>query len=167
MHPGYMWHWKQRHRAGGPCGPAYAGLRFESTSRGPRGEWTWTAGSRRGDSAFGSSGFGVRRPVRFLTERLDLDDRQVAQLGRIIERIRIEREQAAVDLRRAAGELADALESSAFEDGAAEAAGQRRIDAAASVQKVVARSLRELHELLDGEQREELAALIRTGAVRL
>ena len=91
----------------------------------------------------------------------------MSQLARIVERIRIEREQAAVDLRRAAGQFADALEASDFTLDAAESAGQRRVDAAKSVQEVVSRSLQQLHELLDEDQRDELASLIRTGAIRL
>jgi hypothetical protein len=165
-----MRYWKQRARAGGPCGPAFAyayTAGCDSTTFAHGVEFAWRASARRGDPVFGSDGFGVRRPVRFLAERLDLDERQTAQLGRIVERIRIEREQAAVDLRRAAGELADALEGSSFEEASVEGAGRRRIDAATSVQKAVTRSLRELHEMLDAEQREELAALIRSGALHL
>ena len=132
MHPGYMW-WRQLER--NSCGPIYANGCFESagSGRGRRergGEWSWTFSSRGGDPTFGSAGFGMRRPVRFLAERLELDDRQLSKLARIIEQIRIERSQAAVDLRRAAGELADALECSDFESDAAEAGGQRRVDAA-------------------------------------
>ncbi len=165
MHPGYMW-WKQMER--NSCGPIYANGCFESAGGRGRGrEWSWTFSSRGGDPIFGSAGFGMRRPVRFLAERLELDGRQLSKLARIIEQIRIEREQAAVDLRRAAGELADALEGSDFESDTAEAGGQRRVDAARSVQSVVSRSLRELHDLLDADQREELASLIRTGSVKL
>ena len=108
-----------------------------------------------------------RRPVRFLAERLDLSEKQLSQLARIVEQIRIEREQAAVDLRRAAAQFADALEGSDFAADAAEAAGRRRVDVAKSVQEVVDRSLRELHALLDADQRDELASLIRTGAIKL
>ena len=116
---------------------------------------------------FGSSGFGIRRPVRFLGMRLELDDKQLSKLAKIVERIRIEREQAAVDLRRAAGEFADALEGSEFGPDTVEAAARRRVDAAKRVQDVVSDALSELHELLDDEQREELADLIRAGVVKL
>ena len=168
MHPGYMWYWKQRQRRGDACGgTAYASARCGPPPNPPQYEWHFSGRSRSGDAVFGSSGFGMRRPVRFLAERLDLDEKQLSKVARIVEQIRIEREQAAVDLRRAAGDAADALEAGEFGTAAAEAAGQRRIDAATSVQKVVSRSLRELHALLDEEQREELASLVRTGAVKL
>ena len=168
MHPGYLWYWKQRQRHGNSCGPTYASTWCETGTHRSGPEWTFHTSSRQsGDSIFGSGGFGIRRPVRFLSERLDLSEKQVSQLARIVERIRIEREQAAVDLRRAAGQFADALEASDFTLDAAESAGQRRVDAAKSVQEVVSRSLQQLHELLDEDQRDELASLIRTGAIRL
>ncbi len=167
MHPGYMLYWKQRHHRDGRCGPAYAAAPCEPSPRETGAEWAWRASGRRGDAVFGSAGFGVRRPVRLLGMRLDLDDKQQAKLARIVERIRIERDQAAVDLRRAAGDIADTLEGSDFDEDAVNAAGQARVDAARRVQDVVSAALRELHELLDEEQREELASLIRTGTIRL
>lgn len=172
MHPGYLWYRKQRQRRGhgygGACGSTQAGAWCAGGSSASGAEWSYyTSSGGGGDGVFGSSGFGVRRPIRFLSERLDLSEKQVSELARIVEQIRIERAQAAVDLRRAAGELADVLESGDFTTDAAEAAGRRRVEAAQSVQKVVARSLKLLHELLDEEQRVELASLIRTGAIKL
>ena len=170
MHPGYIRYWKQQQRRAWACGPTHASASCDPT-HGPGPEWTSTAGSRHsggtGDPVFGAGGFGVRRPVRYLALKLDLDEKQVTQLGRIVERLRVERQQAAVDLRRAAAEFADALEQSDFGDEAIRGAGERRIEAARSVQQAVARALRELHELLDENQREELASLIRMGAVTL
>jgi Spy/CpxP family protein refolding chaperone len=165
MHPGFIHHWRRRQRGAAGCG---AGASFgwgDPVSYGPG--WAWHASRRFGDSAFGAEGFGTRRPVRFLAMRLDLDDAQVAKLAKIVERLRVEREQAAVDSRRAAGSLADALEGADLEPGRLEEATRLRVDAARRVQEAVARALAELHALLDAEQREELAALIRSGAVRL
>lgn len=165
MHPGYMWHWKQRQHRGEGCGATASASGWCGPL--PPPAWHFSGRSRGGDSVFGSGGFGMRRPVRFLAERLDLDEKQLSKVARILEQIRIEREQAAVDLRRAAGGLADALEGGEFEAAAVDAAWQQRIDAATSVQKIVSRALGELHALLDEEQRVELASLIRTGAVKL
>jgi hypothetical protein len=170
MHPGYLWYRKHRQRQGygGTCGPTYASAWCATGAHTSGTEWTYHSGSREsGDAVFGSGSFGVRRPIRFLSERLDLSEKQVSELARIVERIRIERAQAAVDLRRAAGEFADALASDDFTMGAAESAGQRRVDAAKSVQNVVSHSLKSLHEILDEDQRDELASLIRTGALKL
>jgi Spy/CpxP family protein refolding chaperone len=119
------------------------------------------------DSLFGAAGLGVRRPLRFLAYKLDLTDEQTSRLARILERLKLERAQAALDLRRAASDLADAVEAERFERGAVDAAGQRRAEAARRVEEAVARALEELHALLEPEQRAGLAELMRTGAIRI
>jgi Spy/CpxP family protein refolding chaperone len=118
-----------------------------------------------GDDFFGA-GLGVRRPLRFLAWRLELTDEQTSSLARILERLKLERAQAALDLRRAAAELADAFEGE-FARAQAEAAGEQRGAATRRVQDAVAKALEELHALLDPEQRRDLAELIRTGAIRI
>ena len=47
-----------------------------------------------------SEGFGVRRPLRLLAYKLELDHKQVEQLARILDELKTERAQAAVDDRR-------------------------------------------------------------------
>lgn len=164
MHPGFIHHWRRRARAA-ELGTSAYGCTGSGGSPGSR--WMWEASRRFGESAFGAEGFGARRPVRFLAMRLDLDEAQVAKLAKILERLRVEREQAAVDSRRAAGALADALEGAALETGRVDEATRLRVEATRRVQESVARALAELHELLDAEQREELASLIRSGVVHL
>jgi Spy/CpxP family protein refolding chaperone len=164
MHPGFIHHWRRRQRSGELGAPAY-GCYGSGGSHGQR--WMWEASRRFGESAFGAESFGARRPVRFLAMRLDLDDAQVARLTKIVERLRVEREQAAVDSRRAAGTLADALESAALDGSRVDEATRLRVEATRRVQESVARALAELHELLDAEQREQLASLIRSGVVNL
>jgi hypothetical protein len=163
MHPGFIHHWRRRQRAAEFGAPVY-GCYGSGAAHGQR--WMWEASRRLGES-FGAEGFGARRPVRFLAMRLDLDDAQVAMLAKILERLRIEREQAAVDSRRAAGALADALESAALEASQVGEATRLRVEATRRVQESVAHALAELHELLDAEQREQLASLIRSGVVHL
>ena len=119
------------------------------------------------DGFFGAAGLGVRRPLRFLAYRLDLTDEQSSRLARVLERLKLERAQAALDLRRAASDLADAVEAERFERGAVETAGQRRTEVARRVEEAVARALEELHALLEPAQRSGLAELLRTGALRL
>src|SRR5262245_8462388 len=59
--------------------------------------WAW-GGSMPGDEGFGpGGGFGVRRPLRFLAHKLELDEQQVVQLARILDELKTERAQAAVD----------------------------------------------------------------------
>lgn len=165
MHPGFIGHWRRRQRAAA-CGDAASDGWYGSRGAGAGPHWVWAA-SQFGGSRLGGHGFGTRRPVRFLAMRLDLEDAQVAKLAKIVDRLRVEREQGAVDQRRAAGALADALEGAALDAARLEEAMRLRADASKRVQEAVARALRELHELLDAEQREELASLIRSGALRL
>jgi len=44
---------------------------------------------------FGGGAFGVRRPLRFLAYKLELDERQVSELARILDELKTERAQAA------------------------------------------------------------------------
>src|SRR5579871_5676656 len=62
-----------------------------------------------GEEGFGGGGFGVRRPLRFLAHKLELDEKQIVQLARILDALKTERAQAAVDDRRALADFADAL----------------------------------------------------------
>ena len=119
------------------------------------------------DSLFAGAGLGVRRPLRFLAHKLDLTDEQTSRLARLLERLKLERAQAAVDLRRAAADLADAIEAERFDPAVVEAAGQRRTEAARRVEDTVGRTLEELHGHLEPAQRAALAELMRTGAVRI
>ncbi len=128
----------------------------------------WGCGPRWARERGESGGvFGVRRPLRFLAHRLELDDAQAAQLARLLDELRIEHAQAEVDARRATGALADAVEGDVL-DGAkvAEAAGSR-VASAARLRDAVVQQVTRLHALLKPEQRRRLAFLIRSGALEL
>src|SRR5438128_3968024 len=62
-----------------------------------------------------SGGFGVRRPLRFLAYRLQLEEQQVAELARILDELKTERAQAAVDDRRTLTAFADAVAAETFD----------------------------------------------------
>ena len=169
MHSFFWRHWHP-----GTVPPfAYAGC---GPSRRWRREWereevgrAQRFASRRfdDDDVFGGGGLGVRRPLRFLSWRLELSSEQTASLARILERLKLERAQASLDQRRAAAELADALETEEFGRAQVSAAGERRAAAARRVEEAVAKALEDLHVLLDAEQRGQLAELLRTGAIRI
>ena len=110
-------------------------------------------------------GFGVRRPLRFLAHRLELTDTQVAALARVLDELKTERAQAAVDGRRALAELADAVGADTFDASKAQTAGDRRVKSAERLRDAVLTALREIHAVLNPEQRGRLAYLIRTGAL--
>ncbi len=168
MHPAFIWYWKRRHGGDVWCGThAGAGEWDPRTREGRDGPGERFHFSRHHDPTFGGRGLGVRRPLRFLSYRLDLSERQVSEVGKILEGLKIERAQAEVDLRRAASDLADALESADFGRSSSDSASSRRMEAARRVQDAVSKALEQLHELLDVEQREELARLVRSGAIQI
>lgn len=109
----------------------------------------------------------MRRPLRFLIHKLGLEDRQASQLARILDDLRTERAQAEVDERRAQAAFADALAGDSFDDTGAAAAARRRAESAERVATAVHKALKEIHGLLDAEQREAFAYLTRTGAIEL
>jgi len=121
-----------------------------------------------GEEAFeGQSGFGVRRPLRFLAHKLDLDDKQVAELARVLDELKIERAQGEVDDRRARAEFADAVAGPEFDAAKAAAAGERRVETATKLRDALTRALAAIHAALRPEQRERFAYLIRTGVLAL
>jgi len=162
MHPGMFGWWR-----GGSCGSG----RHCGPGGGPEGHEGsgWGPGHGGGFGGGGgdefSGGFGVRRPLRFLAFKLDLDQSQVAELATILSELKTERAQAAVDHRRTTSVLADAVSSEAFDEAKAQAAAADRVKSADRVQAAVTRALGRIHSLLDAEQRAKLAYLLRTGAL--
>ncbi len=165
MHP-YAW-WHARSRAacgeGAGCGPQGGG--------GWRGGWHGGPfggdGGAGGGDEFGGGSFGVRRPLRFLAYKLDLDERQVSELAAILDELKIDRAQAAVDHRRSTSTLADVVAADAFDAAKAKQATDERVQSADRVQGAVARALAKIHALLQPEQRAKLAYLLRTGALSI
>jgi Spy/CpxP family protein refolding chaperone len=113
----------------------------------------------------GRSAFGVRRPLRFLAHKLDLDEKQMTALVRILDELKTERAQADVDDRRSLAEFADAVAGEAFDASRAASAGERRVQSAARLREALTRALQEIHALLTPEQRQRLAYLIRSGVL--
>jgi Spy/CpxP family protein refolding chaperone len=119
------------------------------------------------DDDFGPGGFGVRRPLRFLAHKLDLDDRQVAELARILDDLKTERAQAEVDRRRTVSAFADALSGDAFDEAKAAEGGELRVQSAQRLRDAVLKALRQIHAILNADQRARLAYLIRTGTLAI
>jgi Spy/CpxP family protein refolding chaperone len=154
MHPGYMPWWRARQ--------AHAEAR---TACGPQTlAWECAPGSY---TEVGAGSLGVRRPLRFLARRLELDDKQVATLARIIADLKTERAQAEVDDRRAVAILTDVVGAPTFDAARAKEAGDARSASAQRLNASLVAALGRIHAVLDDEQREQLAYLIRTGALAL
>jgi Spy/CpxP family protein refolding chaperone len=131
--------------------------------RGPGGRAWGGPADEMDDDALG--GFGVRRPLRFLAHRLDLDDRQVTELARILDELKTERAQAEVDRRRTLSAFADALTGDAFDAAKAGEGGELRVKSAERLRDAVLKALRQIHAVLNADQRARLAYLIRTGTL--
>jgi Spy/CpxP family protein refolding chaperone len=161
MHPGFIPHWRRQR-----CGESRVGAGYEG---GGRREWQYEMAGEDdpGSYGFGGGAFGVRRPLRFLAYKLQLEDAQVAELARILDEIKTERAQAAVDQRRTLSAFADAISSDAFDREKAEGAAKLRLESADRLRAAVVTALGRLHELLNPEQRKRLAYLIRTGTLSI
>jgi Spy/CpxP family protein refolding chaperone len=117
-----------------------------------------------GEEGFGPWGsFGVRRPLRFLAHKLELDEKQVVQLARILDELKTERAQVAVDERRTLAEFADSLGAEQFDGAKASAARDRRAESNKRLNETLVKSLQQIHAILNPEQRQRLAHLIRAG----
>jgi Spy/CpxP family protein refolding chaperone len=163
MHPFAWWHARSRAACGEGlgCAPHH-----------PGGEWPPFGGRGHGGHGgggdeFGGGNFGVRRPLRFLAYKLELDERQVTELATILDDLKTERAQAAVDNRRSTAVLADVVAADTFDADKAKGATDDRVKSTQRVQDAVARALGRIHALLQGEQRAKLAYLLRTGALSI
>jgi len=150
QHPGHGKHW-----FGGRCGP------------GGGHEHGHGFGGDEGGGFDGGGGFGVRRPLRFLAYKLDLEEKQVAELAVILDTLKTERAQAEVDQRRTTAAYADLLAAESFDAAAAAAVTNERVRSAQRVQEAVQAALAKIHALLADEQRKRLTYLLRTGTLRL
>jgi len=177
MHPALIHWWKARQA--GDCGSGWAGASCGPGAQGEGGErhpgWRHGSGERfagghggGGDGdGFGGGDFGVRRPLRFLAYKLELDERQVGELARILDELKTERAQAEVDRRRTMSAFADAVGGEAFDEAKAKDGADLRVGSAQRLRDAVTKALGRIHGLLDKEQREQLAYLIRTGTLQL
>ncbi len=161
MHPAMMYWWKYGRRHG-ECGD-WAGYGLSADYD----HWRerFHAGAHRAED--GAAAFGVRRPLRFLAYKLDLNESQVAEFARILDELKIERAQAEVDSRRTVSAVADALADDTFDEARAAEGVELRVRSAERLRDAVLKALRRMHAQLDGEQRQTLAYLIRTGALMI
>lgn len=146
------------HRRGGACDP--------SMSDGPhRGHHGFGHHRHHPRGMSGGPSFGVRRPLRFLSHKLGLSKEQVGELAAILSELKTERAQASVDRRRVTNSLAETISGDTFDAEGIVAASKAQVESAERLQGAVAMALERVHALLNAEQRQQLAQLIRAGAV--
>lgn len=110
---------------------------------------------------------GVRRHLRFLAYRLGLSEEQVASFAAILDRLKTERAQVAVDARRRISGLAEAIEGASFDDALVAGIGDEQLRSESRIRDAVNEALKQMHGALDDEQRKKLAYLLRTGALTI
>src|SRR5437660_681187 len=167
VHPAMLAFWKRRQgESEGEASSEQQNVNCEGGGRhwggggwGHRG-WGGGEGAQAGHDDGGES-FGVRRPLRFLAYKLDLDEEQVSELAKILSDLKTERAQAAVDNRRSLSAFADAIGSETFDAAKATEAADSRVKSADRLKEAVVKALGRIHELLETEQRQRLAYLIR------
>jgi hypothetical protein len=161
MYPGMMHWWKRAREEAARHEEMWAGCGPRYSAHG----WQRHHGGRDRFSDLGAGAFGVRRPLRFLAYKLDLDDEQVEAMALILDELKTERAQAEVDDRRALSAFAAAVDGDTFDATGAAEGGARRVASAERLRDAVVKALERIHALLNSEQRSRLAYLIRTGTL--
>ena len=111
--------------------------------------------------------FGIRRPLRHLTWKLDLDESQAREMADILARLKTARAQSRVDRESSVNDVAQAFNAEDFDEDAAAEAIERRKASVGNQEDSVLEALRRIHELLDADQRAEFAYLLRSGSLEL
>lgn len=118
-----------------------------------------------GDGGGGS--FGVRRPLRFLANKLELNEKQVDELAKVLSDLKTERAQVALDHRRTTSGFADAMSEDAFDAAKVEAIANERVKSQERLRGALVTALGRIHAMLSAEQRSRLAYLLRTGTLMI
>jgi len=144
------------------CEPSYAGAGCGTSPHG-HGRGYGMRLETRGHGPHG--GMGVRRPLRFLAWKLELDEDQLGEVAKILGELKTERAQGEVDRAKRLAALADAVSSESFDAARAAEGAALRVASAERLRGATVKALEALHALLSPEQRKTLAYLIRTGGI--
>jgi uncharacterized membrane protein len=109
----------------------------------------------------------VRRPLRYLSYQLDLDETQRRKIAVALDAVKVEREQGALDEKKMVGDLADLIANPDVSGESLAQALSVRVRSAEHLQQHIAKALKDIVAVLDPDQREEFAYLLRTGAFRI
>ncbi|MCG8436009.1 MAG: hypothetical protein MJA83_18470 [Gammaproteobacteria bacterium] len=144
-----------RHSYCGPWRYAYA-----TSSKKPFYESRW-------HSRGGGRSFGVRRPLRYLAYRLDLDESQTRRMATVLNQLKTEREQADLDEKRTVASMAALLEEGTPTLDEVREALSGRVSSAEHLREETAKALVAISDFLDQDQREEFINLLLTGSIAL
>lgn len=166
MHPG-MFAWWNHVRRPSHCGGggfAHHGPHDHGDPGHPSASPDWDG--EGGGGPFGGP-FGVRRPLRFLAHKLDLSEKQVAELAKVLADLKTERAQVAVDQRRTTSAFADAMGEDTFDAAKVEAIANERVKSQERLRTALVGALQRIHAQLTPDQRSRLGYLLRTGALMI
>ena len=171
MHSGFFGYWKHARRqawreARDVCGPWGHHGHHGHGHHGQHGEDEGYEASH-GDRHGGGVLFGVRRPLRFMAHKLELDETQIQILAHILDDLKTERAQAAVDERRSLGALAASLEGDAFGADKANEGLALRVKSAERLRAAVYDALERTFAMLRPEQRSKLSYMLRSGVLTI
>jgi Spy/CpxP family protein refolding chaperone len=109
----------------------------------------------------------VRRPLRFLAYKLELEETQVEELAAILNDLKTERAQGDVDQRRSTAAIAAAIAGETLDTAQLASATEDRVKSAERLRDAVVKAIGRIHKMLTAEQRTRFAYLIRTGALQI
>ena len=108
--------------------------------------------------------FGVRRPLRHLAWKLNLNETQVRDVVDVLDRLKTAYNQARLDQDRSTSEVAAVFTATEFNGERVSAALATRTSATEVLNQELLNAVRRIFELLSEEQRREFAYLLRSGA---
>ncbi len=115
----------------------------------------------------GGRSFGVRRPLRYLSHHLDLDESQTRRMATVLNTLKTEREQAALDEKRTVAGLAALMEEGTPTLAEVREVLAARTKSAEQLNEETAKAVVAISDFLDQDQREEFIQLLLTGSVTL
>lgn len=115
----------------------------------------------------GGADFGVRRPLRYLSHRLDLDESQTRKMATVLNALKTEREQARLDETRTNAALAELMAKGTPTQEEVKEVLEPRVKSTETLNTETARSVISISEFLDEDQRKEFINLLLTGSISL
>ena len=108
--------------------------------------------------------FGVRRPLRHLAWKLNLNETQIRDVVDVLDRLKTAYNQARLDQDRSTSAVAAVFSAAEFDAERVSAALSTRTQATDVLNKELLAAVRRIFELLNEDQRREFAYLLRSGA---
>ena len=115
------------------------------------------AGKRPGS---GEGMFNVKRPLRFLIHKLDLDDDQAMVVADAFSDFRIEKAQAEVDRSRAKKLMVQAMSADEFDLDQAQSAVKAQVETSQQLHEAFLAAIQRIHAVLKPDQRTRFVFLI-------